>query len=299
MKSKSDFLLRSMLFAPAHKKDLIEKAAAGNADAVILDLEDSCQPDSNKVIGRKNIVDALNAKIFGKKRVLVRINPRKTGFMFDDLCAVIHEDLDAFLYPMAQSKDDIIFFCDMLTEIEMSRNLEVGKIKLMPDLETGEGILNAHEIAKASNRIVAIGFGSEDFATDIDCVRDSQNESIKIARQTLVFAARSVGAIPIDTPHINVHDMEGLELHVSQARELGFGGMQILHPKEIAVCHKYYSPSDEEAKEAYEIVRLYNEASLNSNGVSIMNGKFISPPTYKRALQLIDKYEIIKRFEAL
>jgi citrate lyase subunit beta/citryl-CoA lyase len=67
-------------------------------------------------------------------------------------------------------------------------------------------------------------------------LRDSQNESIKIARQTLVFAARSVGAIPIDTPHINVHDMEGLELHVSQARELGFGGMQILHPKEIAVC---------------------------------------------------------------
>jgi citrate lyase subunit beta / citryl-CoA lyase len=75
--------------------------------------------------------------------------------------------------------------------------------------------------------------------------------------------------------------------------------MQILHPKEIAVCHKYYSPSEEEANEAYEIVRLYNEASKNSNGVSIMNGKFISPPTYKRALQLIDKYEIIKRFEAL
>ena len=295
MKSKSDFLLRTMLFAPAHKYDLIVKAAKSKADAIVLDLEDSCQPDSNKVLGRNNIVDTLKNKVIKDKKVFVRINPRQTGFMFDDLLAVAIKGLDAFLYPMANSKDDIVFFCDMLTEIEMSRGIPVGTIKLMPDIESGEGILNVHEIAKASDRIVAIGYGSEDFATDIDCIRDVENISIQIARQNIVFAARSVGAIPIDTPHINVHDMEGLELHVSQARMLGFGGMQILHPKEIETCHRHYSPSEEEAQEAYEIVRLYKEAGENNNGVAIMNGKFISPPTYKRALQLIGKYEITKK----
>jgi citrate lyase subunit beta/citryl-CoA lyase len=297
MKSKSDFLLRTMLFAPAHKMDLIKKAAKSKADAIILDLEDSCQPNSNKILGRNNIVETLKNKLIKGKRVFVRINPRQTGFMFDDLFAVAVEGLDAFLYPMANSKDDIVFFCDMLTEIEMSRNIPIGTIKLMPDIESGEGILNVHEIAKSSDRIVAIGFGSEDFATDIDCVRDEENASIQIARQNIVFAARSVGAIPIDTPHVKVHDLESLELHVSQARMLGFGGMQILHPKEIDICHKHYTPTDEEANEAYEIVKLNNEALKNNHGVAIMNGKFISPPTYKRALQLIEKYEIVKKFE--
>lgn len=297
MKSKSDFLLRTMLFAPAHKKDLIIKAANSKADALVLDLEDSCQPDSNKTIGRQNIVATLKDKIFKNKKVFVRINPRETGFMFDDLCAVTVEGLDAFLYPMASSKDDIVFFCNMLSEIEMSRNLQVGSIKLMPDIESGEGILNIHEIAKASDRIVAIGFGSEDFATDIDCIRDSENLSIQIARQNIVFAARSVGAIPIDTPHINIHNLESLEKHVSQARTLGFGGMQILHPKEIEICHNHYTPQEDEISNAKEIVELYREASKNANGVIILKGKFISPPTYKRALQLLDKYAIVKKFE--
>lgn len=299
MKSKSDFVLRTMLFVPAHKKNLIEKAANGNADALVLDLEDSCQPASNKIIGRANIVEALKAKIFGKKKIFVRINSRHTGYMFDDLQAVAIPELDGFLYPMTGSKDDIVFFGNLLDEVEMSRNMPVGGLKLFPVIETGEGILNAHEIAKASNRIVALGLGSEDFATDIDCIRDNDNVSIQIPRQNVVFAARSVGAIPIDTPHVNVHDIEGLELHIKQARNLGFGGMQILNPKEIELCHKYYTPSDEQAQEAYEITRLYEEAEKKNNGVAIMNGKFISPPTYKRAIQLIENYERIKSFEKL
>lgn len=297
MKSKSDFVLRTMLFVPAHKGDFIEKAAKSNADALVLDLEDSCQPDSNKVIGRENIQKALNADIFGKKKIFVRINPRQTGFMFDDLCAVAIPELDGFLYPMAGSKDDIVFFDNMLTEIEMSRNLPIGKFKLFPVIETGEGVLNAHEIAMASERIVALGLGSEDFATDIDCIRDEDNVSIQIPRQNIVFAARSVGAIPVDTPHVNVHDLEGLEKHIKQARTLGFGGMQILHPKEIELCHKYYTPSEEEAQSAYELTQLYEEAQKHSDGVSIAKGRFVSPPTYKRALQLIENYERIKDFE--
>lgn len=297
MKTNNDFVLRTMLFVPSHKKELIEKAARTGADALVLDLEDSCQPDKNKVIGRKNITEALRLKIFGKKKIFVRINPRETGFMFDDLCEVVIDELDGFLYPMAGSKDDIVFFCNMLTEIEMSKKMPVGQIKLFPVIETGEGILNAKEIATASDRIVALGFGSEDFATDIDCIRDEENVSIQIPRQRIVFAARAAGVIPIDTPHVNIHDLEGLENHVRQARMLGFGGMQILHPKEIEICHRYYTPSEEEAQNAYEIVRLFQEAQEHNNGVAIMNGKFISPPTYKRALQLIDNYERIRTFE--
>lgn len=297
MKSKSDFVLRTMLFVPAHKYELIEKAARSAADALVLDLEDSCQPDSNKPLGRENIVKALHEDIFGKKRIFVRINPRQTGFMFDDLCAVAIPQLDGFLYPMAGSKDDIVFFDNILTEIEMSRGMQIGKFNVFPVIETGEGVLNAQEIAKASNRIVALGLGSEDFATDIDCIRDNDNVSIQIPRQQIVFAARSVGAIPVDTPHINVHDLEGLEKHIQQARMLGFGGMQILHPKEIELCHRYYTPAEDAVNEAKELIQLFEAAQCHNNGVEIKNGKFVSPPTYKRAVQMVENYERIREFE--
>lgn len=292
-------MLRTMLFVPAHKKELIDKAAKSKADALVLDLEDSCQPNSNKVIGRQNIKYALENHIFERKKIFVRINPRQTGLMFDDLLIVALPELDGFLYPMAGSKDDIVFFDNMLTEIEMSRHIEVGSFKLFPVIETGEGVLNAHEIAKASSRIVALGLGSEDFATDVDCIRDEENLSIQMPRQNIVFSARSVGAIPIDTPHINVHDLEGLEKHVIQARTLGFGGMQILSPKEIEICHKYYTPSKDDAEAAYELVDMYQEAEKHNEGVSISRGRFVSPPTYKRALLLIENYERIKAFENL
>lgn len=294
MKKANTFVLRTMLFVPAHKRKLIEKASKSEADSLVLDLEDSCLPISKKPEGRENIVTALKSGIFCKKKIFVRINPRNTGFMFDDLLAVTIKELDGFLYPMAGSKDDIIFFNDLLTEIELSRNIEKGKIKVFPVIETGEGIMNAFEIANASERVIALGFGSEDFAANIECIRDEKNESIFIPRQRVVFAARSAGAIPIDTPHVDIHNFEGLERHVSQARTLGFGGMQILHPEEINICHKYYSPSENMAKESYKIIELFQKAQDEGSGVAILEGKFISPPTYKRALKIVENYERIK-----
>jgi citrate lyase subunit beta / citryl-CoA lyase len=292
----NEFVLRTMLFVPAHKKKLIENASKTKADSLVLDLEDSCLPIFEKPNGRKNIVESLKAGIFGKKKIFVRLNPRNTGFMWDDITTVTINELDGFLYPMAGSKDDIIFFNDLLDEIEMSKKIDIGKIKIFPVIETGEGIMNAFEIANASKRIVALGFGSEDFATDIQCIRDEDNESIFIARQRIVFAARSAGAIPIDTPHIKVHDTKGLEKHVSQARTLGFGGMQILHPKEIDICHKYYSYSKEEALECYKIIKLFQKAQNEGSGVAILDGRFISPPTYKRAVKIIENYELLNKF---
>ncbi len=294
---KNNFILRTMLFVPAHKDKLIEKAAACNADALVLDLEDSCRPLHMKPAGRDNIVKALKCKIFGKKKIFVRVNPRLTTYMFDDLYVTAIPELDGYLYPMAGTHDDITFFANLLSEIEMARGIPQGHFKIFPVIETGEGILNAHEIAHASERVVALGFGSEDFATDIGCVRDAENVSIQIPRQRVVFAARSAGAIPIDTPHVDVHNIPSLERHISQARILGFGGMQILHPKEIELCHQYYTPSLDEAEEAYEIIKLFERAQEEGGGVAILNDRFISPPTFKRAEKLVEYYETLKKFD--
>jgi len=292
--NSNQFLLRTMLFVPGHNEKLLKKAANTDADALVLDLEDSCKPDSNKLLGRKVIKDTVELGIFEKFSTFVRINPRETGFLFKDVSELTIEGIDGFLYPMAKSSEDIIFFSNLLTEIELSKGFEPNLFNIFPVIETAGGVLNAREICEASERVIALGFGSEDFTTDLQSIRDDEGRSIFSPRAMIAFAARAESVIPIDTPHINIHDMTGLEEHCIAAKTLGFGGMQILHPKEIETVHRIYSPSKEEVEEAGEILRLFIEAEKEGRGVAVMNGKFIAPPMVKRARKIIESADLVE-----
>ena len=292
--NKNKYLLRTMMFVPGHNGKLLKKAANTDADALVLDLEDSCKPDSNKLLGRKVIKETVETGIFGKFSIFVRINPRGTGFLFEDVSELTIGGIEGFLYPMAKSRGDIIFFSNLLTEIELSKGFEPGLFKIFPVIETSGGVLNAREICTASERVVALGFGSEDFTTDLQSIRDEEGKSIFSPRAMIVFAARAEGVIPIDTPHINIHDIKGLEEHCIAAKTLGFGGMQIIHPKEIETVHRIYSPTPEEVEEAREMIRLSDEAEKEGRGVVVMNGKFVGPPLVKRAKKIIEGAELIE-----
>jgi len=292
--NKNKYVLRTMMFVPAHIEKLMYKASESEADALVFDLEDSCQPDSNKDVGRKIIKETVGTGIFEKFQVFVRINPRGTGFLFKDVSELTIEGIDGFLYPMAKSKGDITFFSNLLTEIELSKGFEPDLFKMFPVIETSGGVLNAREICAASDRIVALGFGSEDFTTDLQSIRDEEGKSIFTPRAMIAFAARAQSVIPIDTPHINIHDIKGLEKHCAAAKTLGFGGMQILHPKEIEIVHRIYSPTPEEVEEAGEMIRLSDEAEKEDRGVVVMNGKFVGPPLVKRARKLIENAKLIE-----
>lgn len=294
---KSKYLLRSMLFVPGHNKRLIEKAAKTDADALVLDLEDSCKPDSNKEIGRKVIAETVESGILKKFTVFVRINPRGTGFLFKDVTDLTIEGIDGFLYPMAKTKGDIIFFENLLTEIELAKGFNISKFKIFPVIETASGVLNAQDICSASTRVVALGFGSEDFTADLQSIRDEEGKSIFSPRAIIALAARAAGIIPIDTPHVHVHDLKGLKEHCIAAITLGFGGMQILHPMEIEIVHRIYSPNKEEVEEAREILRLFKEAEKDGRGVAVLNGKFVAPPMVKLAEKIIKNAELVAYYQ--
>ncbi len=291
---RNKYLLRTMMFVPGHNEKLLKKAANTSADALVLDLEDSCKPDSNKLLGRKLIKETVESGIFEKFSVFVRINPRKTGFLFNDISELTIEGIDGFLYPMAKSSKDITFFNNLLTEIELSKGYEAGLFKIFPVIETSGGVLNAREICTASNRVVALGFGSEDFTADLQSIRDDEGKSIFSPRAIIALAARAEGIIPIDTPHINIHNMKGLQEHCLAAKTLGFGGMQILHPKEIETVHRIYSPTSEEAEEAREMIRLSDEAEEEGHGVVIMDGKFVGPPLVRRARTVLENSDLVE-----
>ncbi len=284
-------LYRSLMFVPGHNEKLMLSASTSNADILLLDLEDSVRPNSNKKVARDTIEKFIVAGKFEQFKVFPRVNDRESGYLLKDVHQLAIDGIDGFMYPKAHTGEDIYFFDKLLETIEYEKNFPIGKFKIIPLIETSAAVLNAQEICKASKRVVAIAFGCEDFITDLQGIHDNVGLSILNPRALIALAARANNVIPVDTVHINVHDLEDLEKNLILAKKLGFEGMLVLHPKEIELVHKYYSPSKEDYDDAIEMLRLYKDAELNNQGVAVKNNKFIGPPMVETAKRIKQKYE--------
>ncbi len=290
----SDNLMRSLLFVPGHNDKLLQSAASSKADVILLDVEDSVLPTKNKAIARGKIQEAIQSGMFSKTNVYIRINERNSGQILHDVLDLTIEGVDGFLFSKTNDREDIVFFDRLLESIEYQKNFPIGKFKIIPILETAASIVNADQIAKASNRVVTIGFGSEDYVSDIEAIRDfDQGISIFTARSWASTIAHANKMQPIDAAYIHVHDLLGLEKHLEKGKLLGFGGMWVLHPKQIPLVHKIYSPSKEEVENAVDIMRIYELAEKDDRGVAIIEGKFVGPPLVVAAKKIIQKHKMI------
>lgn len=289
-------LLRSMMFVPGHNKKIIESASKSVADALIFDLEDSVQPPSNKILARDLIVDSTADPIFDRFQKFVRLNEIETEFFLQDVLQVTAANIDGFLLSKANTKEDVHYLDNLLTSIERDRNLEKGKFSIIPILESAQSIVNINEIATSSSRIVALGFGSEDFVSDIQGVRDfNTNLSISYPRSLVPIVARAHKLEAIDAAYIKVHDLEGLEKHTATGKVLGYGGMWVLHPKQNDIVNQVFSPTVEEYEDAKNFLRLYEEAQKINKGVAIIEGKFVGPPLITKSNDIIARVELIER----
>ena len=278
------------MFVPAHNERLMDSASRSMADVLLLDIEDSVQPVSNKQSARDNIICYIESGKFKGRVLFPRVNDRESGELLKDVYQLTVPGITGFMYQKAQKGEDIYFFGKLLETIEYEKGFEVGTFKIIPLIETPAAVINIREICEVCpNRVIAVAFGCEDFVTNLEGVHDSDGISIFSARSIIAMGARSCGIVPIDTVHIKVHDLEDLEKNIILAKKLGFEGMLVLNPKELPLVHKYYSPSEEEILWAEEILSLYDEAELSGVGVSIKNGKFIGPPMVKKANKIIEK----------
>lgn len=287
-------LLRSLMFVPGHNEKLMESAGRSKADVLLLDIEDSVQPKENKMTAREKIIEKLESGIFKNHLVFPRVNDRESGELLKDVMTLTIEGIDGFVYPKSQTGQDVYFFAKLLETIEYEKGIPKGTFKIIPLIETAAAVLNAQSIIQASERVIAIAFGCEDFITDLKGIHDKEGKSIFTARAMIAMAARANGVVPVDTVHINVHDLEDLEKNLQVAKELGFEGMLVLHPKEIDLCHQYFSPTKEEIEEAREMLRLNEQARKENKGVAIMNGKFIGPPMVLSANETLRKAQMIE-----
>jgi len=292
---RCNFPLRSMMFVPGHNEKLIMSASRSTADALILDIEDSVMPVSNKQVAREMVRERVSSGLFKNFKVFPRINDRESGHCLKDVYSLTIEGVDGFVYPKALRGEDIYFFDKLLETIEYEKGFPIGTFKIVPLIETAAAVLNAEGICLASNRVIAIAFGCEDFIADLDGVHDPQGNSLYVPRAMIAMAARATGVIPIDTVHIHVHDLENLEENVKLARILGFEGMLVLHPKELEIVHRYFSPTAEEIKDARMMLRLSAQAAKMDKGVAVMNGKFIGPPMVLAARKVLERAKQVKR----
>jgi citrate lyase subunit beta / citryl-CoA lyase len=290
---KSLKLMRSLMFVPGHNEKLLRSASKSQADVLLLDIEDSVQPESNKQYARELIKKFVDEQAFKNHLVFPRVNDRESGHLLKDVYELTIPGINGFMYPKSKKGEDIYFFDKLLETIEYEKKIPVGTFKIIALIETTGAVVNAQDICKASKRVVALAYGCEDFITDLEGIHDDESKSLFVPRALIAMAARANGVIPLDTVHIKVHDLVDLERNLKIARNLGFEGMLVLNPKELELVHKYFSPSLGEIGEAEEMIKLSGESQNEGKGVAVVNGKFIGPPMVSAAKKTLSKQKLI------
>ena len=287
--SPRDRVRRSRLYVPGSEPKYFINAALHRADAVILDLEDSVHA-GEKDAARLLVRNALRAVDFLECERMVRINQLPLGL--EDLDEIVPESPDLVLIPKVETAAQIVEAGRRIERIQNDYGIS-RSIWLMPILESALGIENAFAIVKASDQIVALTIGLEDYTADLGVVKTSTGEESLYARQRVVNAAHAAGVQAIDSVFGDVGDMEGLRAWGLNSRALGFEGMGCVLPLQIPVIHEAFAPSAAEIEKAQKIVAAYNEAQEKGLGVVSLGSKMIDPPVVQRALKLMTRARLM------
>lgn len=292
-------MLRSTLFAPATHARHVEKALAGDADGVILDLEDAIAI-AEKGEARQAARRALTVRGAGGPRVYVRVNGLTTPFAYDDLRAVITPGLDGVILPKAESASQLATLDWLLTQLERAAGLPEGGIEVTPIVETALGLARIAEIATASARVTRLNFGAGDFSLDTNMTWTAGHEGILWARTQVVIASRAAGLEPpLDTVYAQLDDTEGFRREAEQALRLGFQGKACIHPSQVVIANEVFSPSANEVERAREIVAAFESAEAAGVASIRLGGQFIDYPVAARARRTLDvAARIAERAEA-
>ena len=281
-------VMRSVLFVPGTVERFVQRAPHSGTDVVCLDLEDSIPP-AEKSRARVMAAEAIGSMPRIGYLTFVRVNGLSTGLLEDDLLAIVKRGLDGVLLSKADSAETVKRVDNYLTILERERELEGGTVGIVPLIEMPLGIVNCYEICTASPRLLGAAFGAEDLATEMRIQRSRGGEEVRWPRAQLALAAHAAGLTAIDTPEPDYSDLEHLEREASLARSLGYRGKLCIHPDQVPVLNRVFSPTDEEIDEARSIVKRFEEEGIAKGRAAIpINGKMVDTPIYERAKRLIE-----------
>ncbi len=284
--------LRSFLFAPGNHTRRVEKALSLQADAVILDLEDAVATAE-----KRTTRDAVIAALTRPRRPLlyVRVNAVDTEFCYGDLAAIVRPGLDGIILPKVESAGGLATVDWLLAQIEREHGLVSRAIELIPIIETARGLNQIDAILASGTRVKRVAFGAGDFTLDVNMAWSRNEAELTYARAKIATASRAAGIeAPLDTVWIDLADEEGLEASARTALGFGFQGKMCIHPNQIAVVNRVFTPSEAEIALAERVVAAFARAEAEGSAAIQLDGKFIDYPIVYRAQRVLEKIEAIR-----
>ena len=299
-------LQRSELAVPGSSPKMFEKALGSAADYIFLDLEDAVSPN-DKISARANVIKALNEMNWREngKTISVRINSLDTHYMYSDLVEIVEqagENVDTILIPKAGTASDVYMVDCLLTQIETNKNLK-NKIGIECLIETALGMSNIKEIAKSSERLEALHFGVADYAASLRARTvvigglnpDYPGDQWHHGLSELVMTCRAYGLRAIDGPFGDFNDPDAYVAAAKRGAAIGIEGKWAIHPSQIKLANKVFSPPETEVNKAKRILVELDKAAKEGKGAAQLDGRMIDAASARMAENVVNIDKLINK----
>lgn len=281
---------RSVLYVPGCNLHYLDRARTLPADAVILDLGDPILVDA-KIESRNNIVAAVKQGGYGSREVIVRVNNLDSIWGHDDIKAVANIGADAILFPNIESAEHVH------TALKLLDNAGGSHMPIMVMIESPVAVLNAKEIAAASDRIVCMMIATSDLTSQLHARVTHEQSAILTALSLVILAARAYGRCVVDGITSDFKNVHSFEYACRLGRDMGFDGKTLVHPGQIAYSNDAYTPKASEVADARAIIQALKEANESGRGTVVVNDRLVEHHHVKAAQRLLKLHDMIAELE--
>jgi citrate lyase subunit beta/citryl-CoA lyase len=285
--------IKSCLFVPGNQEKMLKKSYNIGAHVLVPDLEDSVPiSDKQNAIGiiKSHLPEMKSAD--SNRLIFPRVNSLQSGLFETDIDSLLTEEtfkhIDGLVVPKLSTPEELSIVNDKISKLEKYKD---KPLKLIVWIESTLGLVNLKDILvlnKKLDRLIGLAFGAEDFANDFETERKADLSNIEVPRAIFAYTVHAFGLIPFDTPYVEFKNTDGLISDIKKVKSIGFKGKFAIHPSQVDVINKNFSPSETEIEEAYVIVEAF-EKSIKEGRASLgVNGKMVDYPVYKRALGVLE-----------
>jgi citrate lyase subunit beta/citryl-CoA lyase len=288
---------RSSLILPVNVPRFIEKAHTRGADAIVLDLEDSVPP-AEKASARELVREAIPLVARGGAEVAVRIN-NDPALISDDIEASVWPGLSSLSIPKVETVAEIERLAAQVERLERARGIPADHVKLSIAIETPRGLLACESIATSSPRIVTMGVGPEDYYLSLGVEPSADGIELLYAVSRVVTVCKAVGiqSVGLLGSIAGFRDLAAFEAAATRGRSLGCEGAGCIHPEQVVVLNRVFSPDPERVQYARRAVEAYEEGVRRGTASVNLDGKMVDIPVYRRAQIILQRAQAIAELE--
>jgi citrate lyase subunit beta/citryl-CoA lyase len=288
---------RSSLILPVNVPRFIEKAHTRGADAIVLDLEDSVPP-AEKASARRLVKESIPLVARGGAEVAVRVN-NDPALLSDDIEASVWPGLSSLSIPKVETAAEIERLAAQVERLERARGIPTGHVKLSIAIETPTGVLACESIATSSPRIVTMGVGPEDYYLSLGVEPSADGIELLYAVSRVVTVCKAVGiqSVGLLGSIAGFRDLAAFEAAATRGRSLGCEGAGCIHPEQVVILNRVFSPDPERVQYARRAVDVFEEGLRRGTASVNFDGKMVDIPVYRRAQIILQRAQAIAELE--